>query len=215
MCMNYLAIKEQLAVLNAKADFYHVDIMDGDYVRNFALSPDFVKQISSSAKLPIDVHLMINHPSNYLEVLAESGANYISPQSETITKDAFRTMNTIKSLGCKTGIAINPSNSLDEIKYYIDMLDKITIMTVDPGFAGQKLITNMLFKIRELVKIREEKKLNFLIEVDGCCNGKTFKPLYDAGVDVMIVGSSGLFNLDSDVSVAWDKMMEMFNSSIQ
>ena len=147
-------------------------------------------------------------------MFAKAGADYISPHADRITKDAFRIMNQIHDLGCKTGVAINPSESLDEIKYYIHLLDKITVMTVDPGYAGQKFVPQMLDKIRELVKIREERGLHFLIEVDGSCNERTFKQLYDAGVDVMIVGSSGLFKLDSDLSKAWDKMMDIYNKCV-
>lgn len=214
MCMDFMKMREQLTVLNERADLYHVDIMDGDYVKNFALSPDFIKQIRRDAKLPIDVHLMVNHPENFYEALAEAGADYISPHSELIYKNAFRTMNTIHSLGCKAGIAINPACSLDQFRYYADLLDKITVMTVDPGFAGQKFIPAMLNKIRELVRFREENGLHYLVEVDGSCNKSTFRQLYDAGVDVMIIGSSGLFSQDPDVSVAWDKMMDIYNQSI-
>ena len=214
MCMDFLKIEEQLTLLNEKADIYHVDIMDGHYVKNFSLSPIFIEQIHKKATLPIDAHLMVQYPSDFIDMLIKAGANYITVHSDTIIKDAFRVMNKIKDLGCKTGVALNPANSLDEIKYYIDILDKVTLMTVDAGFAGQKFIPQMLSKINELIKIREIKGLNFLIEVDGSCNEHTFKQLYETGVDVLIVGSSGLFNLDSDISVAWNKMMDIFNRCI-
>ena len=94
------------------------------------------------------------------------------------------------------------------------MLDKVTVMTVDAGFASQKFIPQMLGKICELKKIRREKGLDFLIEVDGSCNEHTFKQLYEAGVDVLIVGTSGLFSLDPDISLAWDKMMNIYNRCI-
>lgn len=214
MCMDQLHVEDQLKILNERADLYHVDIMDGNYVKNFSLAPAFVESIRPYAKLPIDMHLMVLHPGDYIEVCAKSGTDYITPHADTITKDAFRVMNQIKDLGCKTGVAVNPSSSLEEIKYYIHLLDKITVMTVDAGFAGQKFIPQMLDKVRQLVEIRKEKKLSFLIEVDGSCNENTYKQLYDAGVDVMIVGTSGLFKLDNNLSLAWEKMMKKFDQCV-
>lgn len=207
MCMDLLNIKEQIEILNDRADFYHVDIMDGHFVKNITLSPDFVKAISPVCKAPLDCHLMVTDPDNYIESLAAAGAAYICPHAETINSDAFRIINKIKSVGCKVGVVLNPATPLSYIKHYIHLLDKITIMTVDPGFAGQPFIREMLDKIREAKALREEKGYKYLIEVDGSCNERTFKELYEAGTEVFIVGSSGLFNLDEDLTVAWDKMI--------
>ncbi|NLM35863.1 MAG: ribulose-phosphate 3-epimerase [Clostridiales bacterium] len=207
MCMDLLNIKEQIEILNDRADFYHVDIMDGHFVKNITLSPDFVKAISPVCKAPLDCHLMVTDPDNYIESLAAAGAAYICPHAETINSDAFRIINKIKSVGCKVGVVLNPATPLSYIKHYIHLLDKITIMTVDPGFAGQPFIREMLDKIREAKALKEEKGYKYLIEVDGSCNERTFKELYEAGTEVFIVGSSGLFNLDEDLTVAWDKMI--------
>jgi len=205
--MDLLNIKEQIEILNDRADFYHVDIMDGHFVKNITLSPDFVKAISPVCKAPLDCHLMVTDPDNYIESLAAAGAAYICPHAETINSDAFRIINKIKSVGCKVGVVLNPATPLSYIKHYIHLLDKITIMTVDPGFAGQPFIREMLDKIREAKALKEEKGYKYLIEVDGSCNERTFKELYEAGTEVFIVGSSGLFNLDEDLTVAWDKMI--------
>lgn len=208
MCMDLLNIKEQIEILNERADFYHVDIMDGHFVKNITLSPDFVKAISPVCKAPLDCHLMVTEPDNYIESLAAAGAAYICPHAETINSDAFRIINRIKNAGCKVGVVLNPATPLSYIKHYIHLLDKITIMTVDPGFAGQPFIREMLDKIREAKALKEENGYKYLIEVDGSCNERTFKDLYEAGTEVFIVGSSGLFNLDKDLKVAWDKMIE-------
>lgn len=207
MCMDLLNIKEQIEILNERADFYHVDIMDGHFVKNITLSPDFVKAISPVCKAPLDCHLMVTEPDNYIESLAAAGAAYICPHAETINSDAFRIINKIKSVGCKVGVVLNPATPLSYIKHYIHLLDKITIMTVDPGFAGQPFIREMLDKIREAKALKEENGYQYLIEVDGSCNESTFKDLYEAGTEVFIVGSSGLFNLDQDLKIAWDKMI--------
>ena len=214
MCMDLTKFKEQVDILNERADFYHVDIMDGHFVKNITLSPFFVEQLNKITKLPIDVHLMVEFPGDYIDELAKSGATYICPHAETINKDAFRIINKIKSLGCKAGVVLNPSTPVEWIKYYIHLVDKITIMTVDPGFAGQPFIPEMLEKIKELKKIKEENNYSYLIEIDGSCNERTFKRLTSAGAEVLIVGSSGIFNLEEDLVVAWDKMIEIFNREI-
>ena len=212
MCMDLLYLKEQVEILNERADFYHVDIMDGHFVKNITLSPFFVSTLKRISKLPIDVHLMTEYPDDYIEELAKSGADYICPHAETINKDAFRIINKIKSFGCKAGIVLNPATPIEWIKYYIHLLDKITVMTVDPGFAGQPFIPEMLDKIKELKELKEKNGYKYLIEVDGSCNERTFDILTEAGAEVLIVGSSGLFNLDSDLPKAWDKMMEIYEA---
>ena len=212
MCMDLLNMKEQVEILNERADFYHVDIMDGHFVKNITLSPFFVSNLKRVSKLPIDVHLMTEYPDDYIEELAKSGADYICPHAETINKDAFRIINKIKSFGCKAGIVLNPATPVEWIKYYIHLLDKITVMTVDPGFAGQPFIPEMLDKIKELRDLKEKNGYNYLVEVDGSCNERTFDILTEAGAEVLIVGSSGLFNLDSDLPKAWDKMMEIYEA---
>lgn len=212
MCMDLLSMKEQVEILNERADFYHVDIMDGHFVKNITLSPFFVSTLKRVSKLPIDVHLMTEYPDDYIEELAKAGADYICPHAETINKDAFRIINKINSFGCKAGIVLNPATPIEWIKYYIHLLDKITVMTVDPGFAGQPFIPEMLDKIKELKELKEKNGYNYLIEVDGSCNERTFDILTEAGAEVLIVGSSGLFNLDSDLPKAWDKMMEIYEA---
>ena len=121
-------------------------------------------------------------------------------------------MNKIEALGCKKGVVLSPSTPLSAIKHYINRIDKLTIMSVDPGFAGQPFIEEMLAKISEAKEIKEKYGYNYLIEVDGSCNQKTFKRLYDAGTEVFIVGSSGLFSKDPDLTKAWDIMTEEFKT---
>ena len=169
--------------------------MDGHYVKNITLSPDFCRAIRPVCRIPLDCHLMVTTPDDFIEPLAKAGAGYICPHAETINADAFRIVNKIHSLGCKVG-------------------DKVTVMTVDPGFAGQPFIREMLEKISELKALKEEKGYGYLIEVDGSCNERTFGDLAKAGTQVFIVGTSGLFNLDKDLETAWDKMMDNFNKAV-
>jgi Pentose-5-phosphate-3-epimerase len=149
---------------------------------------------------------MVKHPQDFLEVFANSGAEYITVHTDCIESDAFVTINKIKSLGCKAGVAMNPASSLEAIRYYLPLLDKVTVMIVDAGYAGQKVITQMHDKIRTLVKWREEMKLNFLIEADGSMNGDVYRPLYEAGADVVVLGPPALWNKNPDIKKAWEIM---------
>ena len=215
MCMDMLHIGEQLKELDKLCDMYHVDVMDGSYVKNYALTPSFVETIKPLVTKPIDVHMMVVQPQDYIEAFAKAGADYISPHADKIAKDAFRVINIIKELGCKAGIAINPSEPIEIVDSYIGRLDKITVMTVDPGFAGQKFIPEMLEKVRALAELREKKGYHYLIEIDGSCNESTFRQLTEAGADVLIVGSSGLFKNAENVSTAWRIMLEKYHACMK
>lgn len=213
MCMNLMEIKQQLAVLNTRADFLHVDIMDGHYVKNITLSPFFIEQIRPYTPVAIDVHLMVEEPTHFIEAVANAGADYICPHAETINRDAFRVINQIRALNKKVGVVLNPATPVSFIHHYIHLLDKITIMTVDPGYAGQPFIPEMVKKIAELKALKQQHGYSYLIEIDGSCNEKTYSMLLEAGAEVLIVGTSGLFNLDENLEKAWDSMTQKISDS--
>ncbi|WP_300000213.1 D-allulose 6-phosphate 3-epimerase [uncultured Cedecea sp.] len=206
MCMNLIEIKKQLAVLDTRADFLHVDIMDGHYVKNITLSPFFIEQIRPHTQVAIDVHLMVEEPTDFIDAIARAGADYICPHAETINRDAFRVINQIRSHGKKVGIVLNPATPVAYIHHYIHLVDKITVMTVDPGYAGQPFIPEMLLKVKELKELKERHGYSYLIEIDGSCNVKTYEDLISAGAEVLIVGTSGLFNIHQDLETAWNMM---------
>ena len=210
MCMDFLRIKEQTEILNKRADSYHIDIMDGHYCKNITLSPDFMRAVKPVSKLPFDVHLMTEYPNDFIDMVYQAGADIISPHCETINSDAFRTINKIKSLGAQVGVVLNPATPLEYIKHYIGRLDQITIMTVDVGYAGQSFIEEMLEKIKVCAKWRADFGYKYKIQIDGSCNKKTYKKLFEAGADIFVLGSSGLFSLDEDTDKAYDKAMAQF-----
>ncbi|WP_346908124.1 ribulose phosphate epimerase [Faecalicatena orotica] len=205
-CCDLFRMEEQVKFIDSRADFLHMDIKDGNYVKTFGIGPDFMAYLKPHVKTPMDAHLMVKHPQDYIEACAEAGAAYITPHTDCIESDAFVTINKIRSLGCKAGIALNPAAPLEAIRYYLPLLSKVTIMIVDAGYAGQKVIVQMYDKIRTLVKWREEMGLKFLIEADGSMNWDVYQLLYDAGADVVVLGPPALWNKSKDIRKAWEIM---------
>ncbi len=224
MCMDFLDIKREFEFLNKKVDMYHFDIMDGHYVHNITLSPCLAEAMAPVCDLPMDFHLLVTDPEEYIEPCRQAVASmtqrgitsYYSPQCEVINGIGFRIIDEIKDAGFKAGIAVNPETPVCEFEAYLDRLDLVTFMSVDPGFAGQAFIPEVLDKVAEVRRIREAdpEKYHFIIQIDGQCNAKYFKTLYNAGIESFIVGNSGLFKLDPDIDKAYDKMMEYMNEVI-
>ncbi|HDR1339377.1 TPA: ribulose-phosphate 3-epimerase [Pasteurella multocida] len=206
MCMDLTKFNEQLEFLDKKVGYFHIDIMDGHFVPNLTLSPFFVSQVRKLTSKPLDCHLMVVHPENYIDELARAGCDMVTLHVETISGQAFRIIDKIQRLGMKVGIIFNPESAIENAKYYLHKANKVTVLTVDPGFAGQTFIPEMLDKIEELKVFREKKQLTYQIEVDGSCNPKTYQALIEAGADVLIVGTSGLFNNADNIIDAWNMM---------
>ena len=177
------------------ADWIHCDIMDGHFVPNITFGPLVVKAIRKSTKLPIDVHLMIKNPDNFLEAFADAGANYISVHVEEVVH-LNRSINKIKELGCKAGVVINPATPVESIIDVAEYIDLLLIMSVNPGFGGQEFISNSFRRIKEAAELRKKMKLNYLIEVDGGINSEIIIEAKNAGADVFVAGSS-IFHSDN------------------
>lgn len=202
-CCDLFDFENQVTFIDEHADFLHIDIKDGNYVKTFGVGPDFMSDLKKVTHTPQDAHLMVKHPQDYIEACAKAGAEYITPHTDCIESDAFVTLNKIISLGCKAGVAMNPAAPLEAIRYYLPLLSKVTIMIVDAGYSGQKVIPQMYDKIRTLVKWREEMELDFLIEADGSMNADVYGALYEAGADVVVLGPPALWNKDKDIEKAW------------
>ena len=177
------------------ADWIHCDVMDGHFVPNITIGPLIVKAVKKSTKLPIDVHLMIEKPDNFLDAFAEAGANRISVHLEEVVH-LNRSINRIKELGCKAGVVINPATPVSSIYDVAEYIDLLLIMTVNPGFGGQEFVSNSYRRIKEAVELRSKLKANFLIEIDGGVNNETIVAAKNAGADVFVVGSS-IFHSDN------------------
>jgi ribulose-phosphate 3-epimerase len=171
------------------ADWIHCDVMDGHFVPNITIGPIIVSAARRCTKLPIDVHLMIEKPDKYLEAFANAGANSISVHVEEVVH-LNRTVNYIKELGCKAGVVVNPATPINAILDIAEYIDLLLIMTVNPGFGGQKFIENSVRRIEEAVSLRNKFHLKFLIEIDGGVNKETIVDAKKAGVDVFVAGSA-------------------------
>jgi len=177
------------------ADWIHCDVMDGHFVPNITIGPVIVKAARKITKLPVDVHLMIENPDKYLKAFVDAGANYLSVHVEEVVH-LNRTINRIKELGCKAGVVINPATPVISIVDVAEYIDLLLIMTVNPGFGGQKFIPNSIRRIEEAVALRTKCKAKFLIEIDGGVNNETIIAAKKAGVDVFVAGSA-IFSADN------------------
>lgn len=189
LASDFANIQKEVEMLNAsEADFIHVDIMDGVFVPNISFGIPVTAAINKHARKPLDVHLMIVNPDNYLEAFRNAGAEIISVHYEACNH-LHRTLQAIKQLGAKAGVAINPHTSVDLLEDVIQDIDLVCIMSVNPGFGGQKFIENTYDKVKKLKSLINRKGANTLIEIDGGVNQQNAPKLKESGADILVAGS--------------------------
>lgn len=215
VCADLTRLGEQIESLStAGVDMFHWDVMDGVYVHNFCLTPDIMAACRLFSNLPFDVHLCITDPPRFIDVSAEAGADIISLQLET-TPHLHRAVDQIHKKGKQAGVVINPSTPLSYLDSILSRVQMVTIMTVDVGFAGQNFIYPMLDKITSLRNTINQKGLNIDIQIDGQVNAGTIEKVVQAGGNVLVVGTSGLFTLDKDLSIAVNKIRNQIQKAIK
>lgn len=190
---NFSKLGEEIKEVElAGADYIHVDVMDGHFVPNITIGPLIVEAIKPVTNLPLDVHLMIENPDQYIRIFAEKGASIITVHQEACPH-LHRTIHLIKDMNVKAGVVINPATPIEMIKEILPYVDLVLIMTVNPGFGGQSFIHEMIPKIKAISELKEKNNYHYEIEVDGGVNIETAKLCTDVGADVLVAGSA-IFN---------------------
>ena len=204
---DFARLGEQVAeVARAGADYIHVDVMDGHFVPNITIGAPVVASIRPLTSLPLDVHLMIEHPERYLSDFVNAGADIITVHVEACPH-LHRTIQLIKELGVKAGVSLNPATPLSSIEEIIPHVDLVLIMSVNPGFGGQSFIPATLPKIENMRKILDDRKLSAELEVDGGINADNASGIVKAGADVLVAGNS-VFKSREGISRALQRLRE-------
>ena len=190
--------KEIRKLEDAGADMIHVDVMDGHFVPNLTIGPPVIKALKKDSSLPFDVHLMISPVHKYIESYANAGADIITIHPEA-TDDLLGSINKIKELKKKVGISLNPETKIEIVKEFLDQIDLILVMSVNPGFGGQKFMPEVLDKVKKLDEIRKSLKLNYVIEIDGGINFENSKLAISSGVDILVSGTTIFKNNNGDI----------------
>lgn len=208
---DFSKLGEEISTIEkAGADIIHVDVMDGHFVPNISYGAVVMKSLLGKTKMPFDVHLMIENVDRYIDEFVTENTEYITVHQE-VCMHLHRTIDHIKSKGIKAGVSINPATPISSLENILEYVDLVLVMSVNPGFGGQKFIESSLEKIRKLKRIREENRYNFVIEVDGGVNLENSRKLVKAGADILVAGSS-VFAAD-DVVKRVEKFKEMLNGN--
>jgi ribulose-phosphate 3-epimerase len=209
MCADFRNLETTIRALErARVDYLHVDIMDGSFVPNFTLGPDFMNSVREMTDIPLDIHLMINRPEDFLPIFAIQPGDIVSVHQEA-TIHLQRTLQQIRDKGARVSVALNPSTPIYTLDDILDDIDIVLIMTVNPGFAGQKLVPATLGKIHKLKQYLQQSGHSHIeIEVDGNVSCENAQKMRLAGADIFVAGTSSIFKKDQDLYELTEKFRE-------
>jgi ribulose-phosphate 3-epimerase len=214
MCADFLHLEDDIRALTAGgpdyhgADYQHVDIMDGSYVPNFTLGPDYCKALARASTLPLDIHLMVESPERHVASFAAFPGAIVSIHPET-SRHPLRTLDLIRSHGARAAIAIDPAQPVSAVAEMLPSVSLVCVMTVNPGYAGQKLVPSTLGKVRELADLVTARGLEIEIEVDGNVSWENIPQMVEAGARVLVAGSSSLFDGKASLGENLRRMREL------
>lgn len=203
--LDFLSFEEELKrTEQAGIDWLHIDVMDGLFVPNITIGPMFLPFCKKATNLPLDVHLMIIHPERHVEAFSKAGADYISIHIEN-NPNVLRTIQQIKELDCKAGIVLNPATPVESIIELLPFVDMVLVMSVNPGFSGQKFLPEMLPKVNKIRKLIDQSTHKILLQVDGGINKDTIKSVIEAGADV-IVAATAIYKYPQGIKAGVDAL---------
>jgi len=213
-CADPLNLERDIRALDALAiSWHHVDIMDGHFVPNLAIGIETALAICKNAKKPVYLHLMVERPSDYVPIFAKSGAAAFTFHLES-TFNPFRVASLVKETGMKCGVAINPITPVERIKPLLSIIDLVTIMTIEPGFSGQKFIPTTLDKIKDLRKLADDAGSKLVIEIDGGITPENAPRCIDSGADVLVGGTFTIFQKGGSLEENFNKIIPDKKSSV-
>ncbi len=209
MCIDFMDVCGELATMEKHGiEYLHMDIMDGEFVNNYTLGTNFCEVMKKNSSIPLDIHLMVEKPENKLSWFAFGEGDYVSVHYES-TRHIQRALGQIKQRGAKAMIALNPATPLEVLEWVLPDIDAVLLMTVNPGFAGQKLVPQMLEKIVACRKFLDERGYeNVEIEVDGNVSFENARKMSDAGADIFVAGSSSMFAKDMTLDQGIERLRE-------
>jgi len=192
MCADFLHLADEVKLLEGHVDWLHIDVMDGHYVPNFTLGIDYCRALAGATKVPLDVHLMIEQPDRHIEPFCAIKGTRVTFHPETV-RQPVRLIERIRELGGSPGIALDPGQTVEQFRHLLPLVDQVLVMTVSPGYAGQKLVPHTLDKVSEVRDFLTANKIKADIEVDGNVSWQNIPRMVAAGANILVAGTSSLF----------------------